>query len=335
MKKKYGFAAVFLSLALLGGCGASKSSMDQAASTSASAPAEAPVYGNGMAYDSEMEYESAEYEEPADQEEAGGGITSTSGIDSVGTVSQKLIKTVNMSMETKEFDTLLEDIRQQVEGLGGYIEYSDVSGSSYYSARSNRSAWLNLRIPAGKLDGFVTVVEELGNVTSKSESVEDITLRYVDVESHKKALETEQERLLELLERAESMEDIITIESRLSQVRYELQSYESTLRTYDNQVSYSTVSLNIYEVERVTELPEEKSFLEEVKYRLSDNFYNIGRDLRGFAIWFLGSLPYLVLWAAMIVLFVGLFRKIIWKKTFFRRRKKGRNEEADQENKEI
>ena len=219
---------------------------------------------------------SAEYapEMEAAAEEAG-GVTSTSGIENVNTVSQKLIKTVSMSMETKEFDALLEDIRRQVEEMGGYIEDSDISGSSYYSTRGNRNAWLTLRIPAGKLEGFVTVVEELGNVVSKRESVEDITLRYVDVESHKKALETEQERLLELLERAENMEDIITIESRLSQVRYELQSYESALRTYDNQVNYSTVSLDISEVERVAELPEEKTFLEEVRYRLSDNLYEL------------------------------------------------------------
>ena len=55
--------------------------------------------------------------------------------------------------------------------------------------------------------------------------MDDVTLRYVDVDSHKKALETEQERLLALLEKAENVEDIITIENRLSDVRYELENY--------------------------------------------------------------------------------------------------------------
>ena len=232
-------------------------------------------------------------------------------------------------METKEFDPLLENIRSKVEELGGYIESSEVSGSSYYSLYESRRAWMKLRIPSDKLDGFVTVVSELGNVTNKSESVEDITLRYVDVESHKEALETEQTRLLELLEKAESMEDILTIESRLSQVRYELQSYGSTLRTFDNQVSYSTVDIDIREVERVAPVVEELTFFQEIRIRLSDNFYDIGRDLRSFAIWFISSLPYLIIWAVIIVIAVRLVRKLIWKKPFFGRKKKQRKEEIE------
>lgn len=333
MKKKYRVGVALLTAVLLGGCGASKNAMYQ--ETSATAPAEAPAYDTmSSSYNGDMGYEDEYGEYEAAAEEGGNGITATSGIENVGTSSQKLIKKVDMSLETKEFDTLLENIRQKVEEVGGYIEYSDISGNSYYSMNSNRNAWLTLRIPADKLDGFVTVVSELGNVTNKNESVEDITLRYVDVESHKKALETEQSRLMELLEKAESMEDIIAIESRLSQVRYELQSYESTLRTYDNQVSYSTVALNIYEVERILEVPEEKSFLDEVRYRLSDNLYSIGRDLRSFAIWLLSSLPYLVFWAIAIFLACWIIRRIINRKPVLGRRKKRRQEGTLVENTE-
>ncbi len=337
MKKKFGILWISLLIAaLMGGCGGRKDASYQEAATPAEAPAVSYETSSSYNMDAPEEYE---YEAAAEEAgESGGGVTSTSGIENVNTDYQKLIKTVNMSMETKEFDTLLQDIQKQVEEMGGYIESSEISGSSYYSSRGNRYAWLALRIPSNKLGGFVSVVEELGNVTSKRESVEDITLRYVDVESHKKALETEQGRLLELLEQAENMEDIITIESRLSQVRYELQSYESTLRTYDNQVSYSTVSLDISEVERVVELPEEKTFFEEVRYRLSDNLYAISRDFRGLGIWFLSSLPYLLIWAVLIVIFVCLIRRLIFKKPFFRIGRKSGNKgitaEIEEENKE-
>ena len=173
-------------------------------------------------------------------------------------------------------------------------------------------------------------MQVVGEMGSKSEQVQDVTLEYVDVESRKKALTTEQERLLVLLENAENIEDIIQIESRLSDIRYELQFYESRLRVMDNQVSYSTVSLNISEVERITEV-QEKTFLEEVTYRLSNNFHNIGSDARGFAIWFLSSLPYLLIWAAVIVFLVWLIRKKLLKKkggSLFRRKKK-ENTDAD------
>ncbi|MCI8556263.1 MAG: DUF4349 domain-containing protein [Lachnospiraceae bacterium] len=328
MKKKIRkLALITAGILILSGCGAKSMS----AETAAEAPAMSQEsydtgYYNDMYADAEAPAGEEEYEFSTEQ---GMEVSSTTGLDSVAATSQKLIKTVSMSMETKEFDTLLESIRGKVEELGGYIESSEISGSSYYSVQGNRYAWLTLRIPAEKLDGFVTIVSELGNVTSKNESVEDITLQYVDVESHKQALETEQARLLELLEKAESMEDIIAIESRLSQVRYELQSYGSTLRTYDNRVNYSTVSIDISEVERVTPVIEERTFFEEIQYRLSDNLYDIGRGMRNFAIWFISSLPYLVIWALIIIVLVCLVRKFIRKKPFFGRKKKEQIKERD------
>ena len=108
---------------------------------------------------------------------------------------------------------------------------------------------MTVRIPAQQLDAFLSSVSEVSNVISRNDSVSDVTLQYVDMESHKKALTAEQDRLLELLEQAESVEDIITIESRLSDVRYQIESMESQLRTLQNQVSYSTVYLDIQEVE--------------------------------------------------------------------------------------
>ena len=56
--------------------------------------------------------------------------------------------------------------------------------------------------------------------------------------------------------------------------------------------------------------------------RLSDNFYEIGQGLRNFGVWFISSLPYLVLICAAVWIVVRLLQKLIWKKPFFRRKKK-------------
>ena len=202
---------------------------------------------------------------------------------------------------------------QKVKDLGGYIQDSSVWGSSSdYS--SSRSASYTLRIPSDKLDEFIDVVETLGNVTYKNESVDDVTLRYVDVDSHKKALETEQERLLALLEKAENVEDIITIENRLSDVRYELENYESQIRLLDNQIDYSTVYVDVSEVSRVTDTGKQ-GFFEEVASRFSDSVYVVLMGLRGFAIGILGSLPILVVWGVILAVVVILLRKFVFKKS--------------------
>ena len=136
--------------------------------------------------------------------------------ETAATADRKLIKTVNMDVETREYDKLLSAVENKVTELGGYIESLDAyNGSTYYSYRSTRNANLTIRIPKDRLEEFQNTVSELGNVTSRSENVQDVTLTYVDLQSHRDALRTEQERLLQLLEQAESVEDIITIEQRL------------------------------------------------------------------------------------------------------------------------
>ena len=284
------------------GCG-SKSMM-----ATESAVADSAAYDD-MAYDSG--YDTTE---SASAEEAGSGaVTSENGIEEVQETDRKLIRNVNLSLQTKEFDTVLDNMSQKIKDLGGYIQDSSVWGSSSdYS--SSRSASYTLRIPSDKLDEFIDVVETLGNVTYKNESVDDVTLRYVDVDSHKKALETEQERLLALLEKAENVEDIITIENRLSDVRYELENYESQIRLLDNQIDYSTVYVDISEVSRVTDTGKQ-GFFEEVASRFSDSVYVVLMGLRGFAIGILGSLPILVAWGVILAVVVILLRKFVFKKS--------------------
>lgn len=230
--------------------------------------------------------------------------------ETAATTDRKLIKTVNMDVETREYDKLLSAVENKVAELGGYIESLDAyNGSTYYSYRSTRNANLTIRIPKDRLEEFQNTVSELGNVTSRSENVQDVTLTYVDLQSHRDALRTEQERLLQLLEQAESVEDIITIEQRLSDVRYQLESMESQLRSYDNRVDYSTVYLYIDEVEVYTPV-EEETVWERISTGFVDSLKNIGEGLKEAAIWFVIHIPYLVIWAIVIAVIVLILKKI-------------------------
>ena len=96
-----------------------------------------------------------------------------------------------------------------------------------------RYADLTLRIPVEKLAEFTAAVNSLSNVVSSSRNTEDVTLQYVDTESRVKTLETERDRLLELMEQAETMSDLLEIESRLTEVRGELERYASQLKVLD------------------------------------------------------------------------------------------------------
>ena len=168
-----------------------------------------------------------------------------------------------------------------------------------------RNADMTIRIPKDKLDGFLNTVSEIANVIRRSDDVKDVTLAYVDLQSHRDALRTEQTRLLELLQKAETVEDIITIEERLSNVRYQLESMESQLRTYDNQVDYSTVYLSIEEVEILTPV-EEETVWQRISGGFVESLDNVGEGFVEFGIWFVVNLPYLVVWAVLIAVFVTI-----------------------------
>ncbi|MDE6064165.1 MAG: DUF4349 domain-containing protein, partial [Lachnospiraceae bacterium] len=159
-------------------------------------------------------------------------------------------------------------------------------------------------------------------ITSRSEREVDVTLDYVDLDSHKAVLLAEQERLLSFLEQAETVEEMIMLESRLSEVRYQIESMERQLRTYDNQIEYSTVYLDITEVVELTPVPvKQPTTWERISGGFMDSLKNIGKGFREFFVWFIITLPYLVLFAVIILLIV-LFTVIGVKKGAAKRKKR-------------
>nr|WP_300812783.1 DUF4349 domain-containing protein [uncultured Acetatifactor sp.] len=277
--------------------------------------------GGGMySMEEAAEYEAYDTADGGTQEE---GTGQGAGVRE----GRKLIQTVGLEVETKEFEQMMSSLETQVEELGGYIENMETyNGSSYSGYVSSRYANLTIRVPNGKLDSFLQTVSDIGNVVRRNDSVEDVTLSYVDMESRRNTLRTEQERLLAFLEKAETIEEIIALEQRLSEVRYELESMESKLRTLDNLIDYSTVELHVSEVRELTEVRQEepgpgKRIVEGFLRSLRD----IGDGLMEFAIWFLTHLPYLVLWAGGIGVAV-----LLWRKARIRQRRQKENRQREE-----
>lgn len=211
---------------------------------------------------------------------------------------RKLIRTFDLNVETLDFDTFITSLKNEVSSLGGYIESSGISGNSY-DYTGNRDANLVCRIPSDKLDQFVSTVGGLGNVTYSYEDTDDVTLNYVDTEARVKSLQTEYDQLLVLLSEAENVDTIILIQQRLTEVRYQIESYQSQLRTYDNLVDYSTVNLSVYEVRRVT-AAEPKTVWERISTDFSNNIYDIFVGAEDVFVWFVANIPYFIVWAVII-----------------------------------
>lgn len=143
-------------------------------------------------------------------------------------------------------------------------------------------------------------------------STEDVTLSYVDMESRVSALETEKAALETLLAKAETVDDIIIIRNQLTDVIYEIESYESRLRAYDNLIEYTTISIHISEVERVT-VVEEQNIWQEIGENLKENFEDVGHDLVRAFVFVVSNLPYFMVWAVIISIVIFVVKKVIKK----------------------
>lgn len=283
------FLAAVMVLTLLTGCGGS----------SQSAPAA------DFAVKEEMAVEA-----PAMMNSTSGTLTGTGETGSTALPeSRKWIITVHMDAETEDLDALLEQLDGKIAALGGYVEGQDIYNGSSYSSHRRRNANLTIRIPAASVDAFTEDVEGIANVVSNNMSREDITLTYVDTESRVTALKTEETRLLELLAQAGNMTDLLEIEARLSDVRYELESYASRLRLYDNQVDYATIYLFISEVQEYTPVVE-KTVWERIRDGFRKSLQGLWDGIVNTFVWIIVNSPYLLVWGILLSVALILIRKL-------------------------
>lgn len=240
------------------------------------------------------------------------GTTDTVGGNEAAQTERKLIKNANFTMETLEYDKTIQMIQDLVTQSGGYIQNSSVSGNgaNYKEGYSSRSANFTLRIPANKLGDFTAALASCGSITRSNEYVDEVTDTYYDVTARLETLQIQEDRLLAILEKATELKDVITLESALSDVRYQIERYQGQLRRLDDQISMSTVNISVNEVYTYTSTYTTPKTLGE---RLSQNFSRGVEDLvdnfEYFLVWLARNIFVLIIWAVIITAAVLVLRR--------------------------
>ena len=319
MKKRQTLAALALILIIalaFTACGAKSAVPEMNESYDMAMPAAEPEAPMGNAdYSSISEEVAKDY---GAHIAGGGGETAAQ----TANPDEKIIYSGYARVETLEFDKSIESLLKMVSDCGGFIQYSDVTGSDFDSLHSGRRVYryasYTLRIPASDFKGFTEGLSAIGNVPYSSTNAENITMQYRDTDARLKARETEQTRLLELLSKAETVEDIMTIESRLSEVRYEIESLTSQIKNWDNQVSYSTLNVELQEVALYTEdTPATLSYGQQLKEGFLRSLKDVGRffkDLFKFIVTAVPVLVVLAVGAVIVVVKVKAVKKRRYKK---------------------
>lgn len=260
----------------------------------------------------------------ADMENASNGSAgkpSSSVETGQGVMAQKLIRTMTLDVETDDLDALLAFLDAKVVALNGYMEERSVRNGSASATRRYRYANMTIRVPVDRLDEMVEHISGKSNVVTSNETADDITLTYVATQSRVTALEVEQERLLELLAKADNMSDLLQIEARLTEVRTELEKVASQLRLYDNLVDYGTVHLSITETQEFT-VVEEETLWQRIGSGLRENWKALCEGAGDLFVFLVTSLPFLIPLA-----FAGILTLVVVK--LANRKKKPAQQEKD------
>ena len=316
-------ACVLAAAFLLSACGMTNkasSAEDKELSYSRNAPAEAEGYG---AYDTE----SAEYdfavegsadagyatEKEAQPQPAAGG---EAGEDAS---NRKIVYTGNVSLQTLEYDTSAKSIHDRINGCGGFIEseytsnedpywyYRDRSGSA--AKRTRRTLNVTARIPADKFEAFMEDLKKDGQVISTSVNAQNISVSYATHDASRKALEIEQERLLEMMDKAKTIEEMIAVEKRLTEVERELGNEKTTLSAMDRDVNFSTVDIQLEEVFEYSETVVEVTYGERLKRAFGNAIEGFADFWKGVLLFIVGSFPFLIMWGILIFVLVKIVRR--------------------------
>lgn len=299
--------SVLLLLSALTGCGAKSESAAMAADTKFE-----------EAFEEEVAMETP-MEEPAEIEEI-----STTVQDTADTVlpeelqenAEKIVYSGYVCMETTQFDEAIASLERAVKSAGGFVQDSNVHGSTVIDSNGNtavvdRWGYYVVRIPSDGFDAFLLMTGGIGNVTSSSRTAENVTSQYTDYEARLASLNTQEERLLAMLEESGDLESLIQLEARLSEVRYEIESIERNLRNLQQRLSYSTVTLEIQEVELYTPTAAVKrTFGEKLSDAFADGWSGFVRSVQRFVLGVVRSLPGLVLLALAVVAVLLVLRRI-------------------------
>lgn len=331
-------AAVLLLAALCGCAGKSEAVYDEYADF---AVAEAPAAAYAPA---EPEIAMATEAAVAEEFSAEAGNLSTQSYNSEykadpSDFASKIIYSANLSIQTTEFDTAVSLLEKNVAQIGGFVENSNVNGDVFYNNDGttqivNRWANYTVRVPAESFEAFLRQADGLGNVVSSGRYAENVTSTYTDYEAHLSSLKTEQERLLSMLEKATEVDNLIALEQRLSEVRYEIESIERNLRNLDRQISYSTVDITLQEVERYTPtVPVTRTFGEKLADAFSDGLSGFVSGLKAFIVWLVSALPALLVIAVIVVVVIVIVRRVKKKKAA-KKAAAQEKEEAKKEEKE-
>lgn len=252
----------------------------------------------------------------------------------------KIVYTCSVHLETLEYEKSIDSIRKKADTASGFIQSEneqDHDYNWYYEGHqrenATRTAELSVRIPSEKYADFLNSLEEDGKVVSKSSNAENVSAEYHDMEAVIESLEIQEKRLLGMMKSAETIQDMVTVESRLTEVQTNLNRYQTSLASLQSDVDYSTINVSIQEVFEYSPEKHKETFFARIKDAFSESWKDIKNTIEGLLIFLIVTGPQIIIFtAAAGIILTIVFRTIGWFKKPGKYKKRKKEEKARKEN---
>lgn len=342
MKRLLGILlTLVLLISALAGCGAASKSESATAPDFAVSPVEAPAANNMEMRFSEAAGEAKESDggaadiygsnggatataqaaaKPARAESEITGIGSLAGTGNTGVTAsntilneRKIIRSANLTIEVENFDEATNNINGIIRGIG-IVQDSNVSTERYYvgdKVKLIRRGTIVLRVVKEKFDSVFNNLKGIGDVLNEQINGQDVTDQYIDIESRLRVLKLEQSKLELYLERTNDLDQIFKIESRLTEVRQQIENLTGNLKQLSSLVELSTITLTVNE-----KYPDQESkvkpdtYWQKLARHLKSSLEGVISFLGDLLIFLIAAIPVLIVIGLFVLLGVFIFRRI-------------------------
>jgi len=219
-------------------------------------------------------------------------------------VGPMIVQTASLSIVARNYDEASEAIGKLAKARGGYVEKLDAKAQT----GSARELSIALRVPAKQLDGFLEDLRQLGHVEQESQSNEEVSAEYVDLQARLRSAQATERRLIELLAtRTGRLEDVLDVERELARVRGEIESMQGQSNLLLHRVNYATVQVELSEVYH-ERLQLGISTGTKLRNALVEGIHNLEDGIVGALVFVLDEGPAILFWLAVL----GLPVWLIW-----------------------
>ena len=157
------------------------------------------------------------------------------------TAQRQVISQASVSMEVDEVPVAVAQVRTTAESLGGFVGQLSSSGGP-----ERQQSTMTIRVPQAEFFTALEHIKSLGKVRSENVGSEDVTERFIDLEARLRSALREEESLLSLLDKANQVSEILTIERELSRVRSDIERAQGQLNFLERRVDLSTITLSLF-----------------------------------------------------------------------------------------